>query len=239
MPAVAFKVSEPSLRDAAIPPLENGDRLTRAEFERRYHAMPGVKKAELIEGIVYMPSPVRIQNHGTPHFKLSNWIGNYEEETPGTQGADNSTVRLDLDNEPQPDVLLRIVTEAGGSSWISEDDYLEGSPEFTAEVASSSASYDCHAKKNAYRRNGVREYLIWLVRENRLEWWRLVEGEYLPLEPQNGIYRSEVFPGLWLDGEALLQADWKRVRETLAQGIASPEHAAFVEELRDRMRDSP
>lgn len=235
MPSVALNVPTPFLRDVPIPPLENGDRLTRAEFERRYHAMPGVKKAELIEGIVYMPSPVRIRNHGTPHSKLTSWIDSYEVETPGTQVADNATVRLDLDNEPQPDVLLRIVTEAGGSSWISEDDYLEGGPEFTAEVAASSASYDCHAKKNAYRRNGVQEYLIWLVLENRLEWWRLVEGEYLPLEPENGIYRSQVFPGLWLDGEALLQADWKRVREVLAEGIASPEHAAFVETLRAKM----
>ena len=237
MSSVATNVPRPSTRNVAIPPLENGDRLTRAEFERRYHEMPEVKKAELIEGIVYMPSPVRIRHHGKPHFKLSNWIGNYEEETPGTEGADNSTVRLDLDNEPQPDVLLRILTEAGGSSWISEDDYLEGSPEFTAEVAASSASYDCHAKKNAYRRNGVQEYLIWLVMEDRLEWWRLIEGEYVPLQPENGVYKSQVFPGLWLDGEALLQGNWKRVREVLAQGIASPEHAAFVSALQTKIAE--
>ena len=158
-------------------------------------------------------------------------------ETTKRKHQDNSTVRLDLDNEPQPDVLLRILTEAGGSSWISEDDYLEGSPEFTAEVAASSASYDCHAKKNAYRRNGVQEYLIWLVMEDRLEWWRLIEGEYVPLQPENGVYKSQVFPGLWLDGEALLQGNWKRVREVLAQGIASPEHAAFVSALQTKIAE--
>jgi len=232
MPSAVTIAPGASREDVPIPPLENGDRISRAEFERRYRAMPDLKKAELIEGIVYMPSPVRIRNHGKPHFKLSKWIGDYEVETPGTEGADNATVRLDLDNEPQPDVLLRILTEAGGSSRISEDDYLEGGPEFAAEVAASSASYDCHAKKNAYRRNGVQEYLIWLVQEGRLEWWRLVEGAYVPLEPVDGVYRSQVFPGLWLDAAAWLQGDWKRVHAVLGQGLASPEHAAFVATLR-------
>src|SRR2546421_625978 len=95
-------------RSKGIPPLENGDRLTRAEFERRYEAMPELKKAELIEGVVYVPSPVRHEQHGGPQFALSTWLGHYQAFTPGVRGSDNATVRLDLNNEPQPDEVLFI-----------------------------------------------------------------------------------------------------------------------------------
>jgi Uma2 family endonuclease len=143
-----------------MPPLENGDRLTRAEFERRHAAMPRLKKAELIEGVVYMPSPVRFKKHAKPHAVLVTWLGTYEAATSGVELADNATVRLDLDNEPQPDALLRILPEAGGQSDDSADDFVEGAPELVAEAASSSASYDVHEKKRAYRRNRVQEYLV-------------------------------------------------------------------------------
>ena len=212
--------------------LENGDQLSRAEFERRYHLMPAVKKAELIEGTVYVPSPVRIHKHGKPHGKVMGWIHFYEAHTPGTEAADNTTVRLDLDNEPQPDVILRITPECGGATWDSEDGYVEGAPELCVEVASSSASYDCHAKKRAYRRNGVREYLIWLVDESRVEWWRLVEGEYVMIQEEAGILKSKAFPGLWLDATALLASDSKRVLDVLQTGISSPEHGEFVATLK-------
>jgi len=220
----------PSL--GAIPPLENGDQLSRSEFERRYHAMPHLKKAELIEGTVHMPSPVRFKKHGKPHLKAAGWIHLYEAHTPGVEAADNATVRLDLDNEPQPDVILRILPERGGATSDSEDDYVEGAPELCVEVASSSAAYDCHSKKRAYRRNGVREYLIWLVGEGKIEWWRLAEDEYRLIEPDaDGVIKSHVFPGLWLDADALLAHDSKRVIEVLRTGIESPEHAAFVARL--------
>jgi Uma2 family endonuclease len=110
----------------SIPPLESGDRLTCAEFERRYEATAEKFKAELFEGVVYVASPVRVF-HGIPHAALVGWLGVYRTATPGVSAADNTTTRLDLDNEPQPDVLLRI--ERGGTSTISEDGYIEGAPE--------------------------------------------------------------------------------------------------------------
>ncbi|MEM9926784.1 MAG: Uma2 family endonuclease, partial [Cyanobacteria bacterium P01_D01_bin.50] len=115
-----------------LPPLENGDRLTRYEFERRYQAMIQIKKAELIEGVVYVASPVRATKHSRPHAKIITWLGTYSAASLGVDLQDNATVRLDADNEPQPDALLRIETEAGGNSRISEDDYIEGSPELIA-----------------------------------------------------------------------------------------------------------
>ncbi len=133
--------SEP-FDNGALLPLENGDRLTREEFERRYDAMPGLKKAELIEGVVYMPSPVRHRRHGHPHTRLVTWLGNYETDTPGVEAGDNGSIRLDLDNEPQPDGFLIILPERGGQARISDDDYVEGAPELVAEVSSSSASID-------------------------------------------------------------------------------------------------
>src|SRR5205823_379507 len=123
-----------------IPPLQNGDRLTRAEFERRYEAMPELKKAELIEGEVYMPSPVRHGRHSHPHSLIVTWFGYYAVHTPGVDSGDNGSIRLDLDNEPQPDAYLIIRPERGGQARISADDYIEGAPELVAEVSSSSVS---------------------------------------------------------------------------------------------------
>jgi Uma2 family endonuclease len=215
-----------------VPPLENGDRLTRAEFERRYDAMPGLKKAELIEGEVYMPSPVRHGRHSHPHSRVVTWLGNYETSTPGVQAGDNGSIRLDVDNEPQPDGYLMIRPERGGQAGISEDDYIEGAPELVAEVASSSASYDLGRKLNAYRRNGVREYVVWRVRDGQVDWFVNREGRFEPLtQPADGILRSEIFPGLWLDPAALVCDDQVRVAAVLQQGLNSPEHATFIERL--------
>ena len=151
------------------PPLEPGDRLTRPEFERRYDAMPHLRKAELIEGVVHMPSPVRYRRHGRPHALLMGWLIHYEAATPGVETADNSTARLDLDNEPQPDAVLLIDPARGGQTRISEDDYIENAPELVAEVASSSVSIDLTTKLHVYRRNGVREYVVWRVLEQAVE----------------------------------------------------------------------
>jgi Uma2 family endonuclease len=146
------------------PPLEARDRLTRDEFERRYDAMPRLKKAELIEGVVYMPSHAK-NSHGEPHSHMVTWLGVYAAAAPGVRTSDNATVRLDGDNEPQPDVQLRNDAACGGQSDLRPDDYAEGAPELIVETAGSSASYDLHDKPAAYRRNGVREYLVWRVHE--------------------------------------------------------------------------
>lgn len=215
-----------------LPPLESGDRLTRHEFERRYQAMPNIKKAELIEGIVYMASPVRITTHGRPHSQIMAWLTDYWVATPGVDMGDNATVRLDLDNEPQPDVLLRIEPEVGGNSSISDDGYVEGAPELIAEIAASSASYDLNAKLNAYRRNGVQEYIIWQMYENRLDWFSLQEGRYVSLQPDEaGVIRSCIFPGLWLAIDALREGNLVQVLAVLQHGLHTAEHQAFVSRL--------
>jgi len=217
---------------AAIPPLENGDRLTRAEFERRYEAMPHPKKAELIEGVVYMAAAARLKKHGEPDGYLVTWLGTYSAGTPGVCFAGNTSDRLDLDNEPQPDGLLYIEPECGGQATISDDDYLEGAPELIGEVTASSASYDLGPKLNAYRRNGVREYVVWRVLDKEIDWFVLREGRYDRLSPgADGIYRSEVFPGLWLDRTAMLRRDLAYVLKVLQQGLISPEHGEFVKRL--------
>lgn len=219
-------------QNGQILPLENGDRLSRAEFERRYDAMPRLKKAELIEGVVHMPSPVRVRSHGRPHAHLIGWLVHYEAHTPGVSTADNSTARLALDNEPQPDAVLFIDPEHGGQARISPDDYLEQGPELVGEVAASSVSYDLHAKFHVYRRNEVREYVVWRVLDGAVDWFVLHEGQYERLPPDaDGLFRSRVFPGLWLDPAALLRKDLVTVLAVLDQGLASPEHAAFVARL--------
>jgi Uma2 family endonuclease len=209
-----------------MPPLENGDRLTRAEFERRYEAMEKVKKAELIEGVVHMPTPVKV-NHGKPHALLLGWLGAYCAATPHVDAYDNTTVRLDADNEVQPDALLRL--ESGGQSTISADGYIEGAPELIAEIAASSAAIDLHAKMNVYRRTGVQEYLVWQTFEKRLDWYELREQVYAPLTPDGqGIMRSNVFPGLWLNASALVSEDLAAVLKELQKGLATREHGEFA-----------
>ena len=233
---MAIEIAETTEKTArnlpTIPPLENGDQLTRTEFERRYEAMPLLKKAELIEGVVYMGSPVHNEVHAEPHGVIVTLLGFYRIATPGVKMADNGTLRLDPDNEPQPDVMLRLDPKVGGTSWVSADDYVEGAPELVVEVAASSASYDLREKRRAYRRNGVREYIVWQIYDGRVDWWALREGEYQPLQPDAaGVVKSEVFPGLWLDVPALLANGPSKALATLQQGIASEEHAAFVAKL--------
>jgi Uma2 family endonuclease len=236
---VVEKSTREETAGTTILPLESGDRLTRPEFERRYQAMPHLKKAELIEGVVYVPSPVRFTSHARPHGCIMTWLGVYAAATPGVEPSDNATVRLDMDNEPQPDALLRLDERVGGQSRVSADDYIEGGPELIAEIAASSAAYDVHDKLRAYRRNQVQEYLVWRVHEQRFDWWRLREGAYRALQADaTGIVRSEVFPGLWLAIPALLDGKLADVLAVLHLGLATPEHQAFVAQLQARAADS-
>ncbi|MBW4562732.1 MAG: Uma2 family endonuclease [Mojavia pulchra JT2-VF2] len=218
-----------------LPPLQSGDRLTRPEFERRYAAAPHIKKAELIEGIVYVASPLRHEQHGKPHSRMITWLGVYQSLTPGIDLSDAPTVRLDLDNEPQPDAVLFVETAAGGQTKLSSDGYIEGAPELIVEIAASSAAIDRGSKKQVYRRNGVLEYIIWQSYENQIEWFYLSDGDYQLLSPgEDGIIRSQVFPGLWLAVEALLDNQMVRVLQVLQLGLNSSEHGNFVEQLANR-----
>ncbi|MBD2358299.1 Uma2 family endonuclease [Tolypothrix sp. FACHB-123] len=215
--------------DIKIPPLESGDRLTRPEFERRYHTMSNIKKAELIEGVVYVASPLRFKSHGQPHGDLIGWLWTYKVSTPGVELGDNTKVRLDADNEVQPDVVLILNEQLGGQTRISEDDYIEGAPELIAEVAASSAANDLYDKKRVYRRNGVKEYIVWQVFENKFDWFILENAEYVTLAPDaHGMIKSRVFPGLWLDVTALLTGEMTQVLAILQQGLNSREHQQFL-----------
>lgn len=219
-------------KEARVPPLRAGDRLTRVEFDRRYDAMPEIKQAELIEGVVHLDSWTGSVEHAEACFDLIAWLGPYRAHTPAAQGAASAHVRLDWDNEPQPDACLSILSDCGGQARI-VDGYMVGSPELIAEISASSASYDLHDKLNAYRRNGVREYVVWRVWDEAIDWFVLREGRYdrLELTPE-GLYKSEVFPGSWLDPAALIAGEMPRVLAVLQQGLATPEHAAFLEKLR-------
>jgi Uma2 family endonuclease len=222
------------------PPLETGDHLSRDEFERRYDAMPGLKKAELLEGVVYMPSPVRWAQHASPHADLIIWLGTYRVSTPGVSVGDNGSVRLNVDTEPQPDVTMIVLPSHGGKVQLSADDYVEGAPDLVAEIAASSVSIDLNTKWRIYRRNGVREYLVWRVQDRAVDWFVLHGSQYDPLALNPaGLLQSEVFPGLWLDPAALVRGDMVTVMRVLQKGLASPEHAAFVAKLQQAAAGNP
>jgi hypothetical protein len=225
--------------EMSIPPLATGDHLTRDEFERRYEAMPEVKKAELIEGVVYMPSPVRMEQHAAQHADLVGWLSVYRANTPGARVGDNPTLRLDQNNEPQPDAMMMIGPHRGGQATIDAAGYIAGGPELVAEVAASNVSIDRNAKFQVYQRNSVREYVLWRVEDRAIDWFILRGGQYEPLPLTDGLYRSEVFPGLWLDPAAMVRLDLAAVLTALQRGIATPEHAAFVARLRQAAPSQP
>jgi Uma2 family endonuclease len=226
--------AQPTADVGAIPPLKHGARLTSDEFERRYDAMPHIKKAELIEGVVYMPSPVRADIHGDPHADVMGWLGVYRAATPGVRASDNSSSRLDDANIPQPDASLRIDIAMKGNARIGKTGYIEGPPELLVEVAGTSVDEDLGGKLEAYRRNGVQEYIVWRTQDNALDWFQLVEGEYVPLKPDaDGIIESRVFPGLRLAVKALLVGDLATVLLELQKGLQTDVHTAFVNQLRN------
>jgi hypothetical protein len=230
MTSLAFKLAN---HEQSVPPLQNGDRLDRIEFERRYDAMPHLKKAELINGVVYMPAAaIRFEQHGAPHFDLISWMGLYRTGTPGIRGGDNSSLRLDMLNEPQPDAFLLILKEFGGQARIDKEGYVTFGPELIGEVTASTASYDLHDKLAVYQRHRVQEYIVWRVVDQEIDWFRLQGKRYTPLAAKGGIFRSRVLPGLWLHARALIHGDMVGVARVAKKGLASAEHKAFVEQLR-------
>ncbi len=185
--------------------LESGDRLTRAEFHRRYCAHPEIKKAELVEGVVYVGSPVRVL-HAEPHGIVVFWLNGYRMYHPGLRVGDNATVMLDGDNEVQPDACLWYEETPGPRE--TEDHYLEGPPQLVVEIAASSASYDLHDKMRAYRRNGVPEYVVWRALDDAIDWFSLRDGEYVRVDPdEHGVIESGTFPGLRLNVPKMLAGD--------------------------------
>ena len=167
------------------------------------------------------------------------WLGQYWIATPGTLTADNTTTILGELSEPQPDGVLIIEPTAGGQTGLSEDGYTTGPPELIVEVASSSASIDLHAKRRDYEQAGVLEYVVVVLRQQVIQWFIWQNGTYQEVSPDtDGIFRSRIFPGLWLHANALLQLDGVTVMEVLRQGLATPEHAAFIQQLQERRTTS-
>jgi Uma2 family endonuclease len=210
--------------------LIEGDCMTSEEFIRRWEEIPDLKHAELIDGIVYMPSPVSL-GHADRQSALHLWLGNYAMETPGCRSSLEATWLMGAGNVPQPDLTLRVLPEYGGQSGIAGE-YHSGAPELIVEVAVSSRSRDFGAKKRLYEKAGVREYLIAVPRDRELVAFTLTPLGFQPLEiDPDGVFRSRYFPGLWLDTHALRTLDPARMNAVLRQGLASPEHAEFAARL--------
>ncbi|MBI2195123.1 MAG: Uma2 family endonuclease [Planctomycetes bacterium] len=204
-----------------VAPLRPGDHLDQKTFHARYEAMPEHIRAELIEGVVYMPSPLK-SPHGEMHAHAVGWLSDYHQATPGTRLYDNVTVILGASSEVQPDAALLLLPEQGGEARTNAQGYLEGPPELIVEIAWSTEGYDLDTKKNDYERAGVPEYLVIALRHSQVFWFLARQGKFRALPPgPHGILRSQVFPGLWLDPAALLRGDMARVLEVLQQGLGS------------------
>jgi Uma2 family endonuclease len=214
----------------AIPPLEPGDHLSRDEFERRWEAMPDLKHAELLDGVVYMNAAVSLR-HGMPHSSFHVWAAMYAAHTPGIDAIIEPSVRFDERSMPQPDVVLMTKPEHGGQAKII-DDYITGAPELVAEISTTTASKDLHLKLDVYRRFGVREYIVWRTYDQAIDWFILRGDRFDPLSPEpGGVLKSVIYPGLWLDVPAILRGETLVVLNHLQQGLATPEHAAFAKAL--------
>jgi len=209
--------------------------MTRAEFHRIYEQMPEDFRAELIGGIVYVASPMR-RDHGLYHALLAMVFSSYVARTPGIETGDNSTILLGDDCELQPDLHLRVLEEHGGASRTTPEGYIEGPPELVAEVSHSSHAIDLFSKHDDYRRYGVAEYLVVSLHEAELRWFDLPADRELHADADD-VYRLKGFPGLWIHAPAFFARDYGRLVATLEQGLATPEHAAFVQRLAARRRD--
>ena len=217
-----------------LPPLEPGQRLDQPTFHARYEAMPPSTRAELIGGVVYMPSPLS-NDHGDTSFDVIGWLGHYKRLTRGIRGGDSTTTILGNFGEPQPDCILYIPEALGGLSRVNAAGYRTGPPELVVEVARSSRKTDLGSKKKDYRRAGVPEYVVIEIDPDRVHWFLLRQGRYVANPPgPDGIFRSQVFPGLWLDAAAFFADDVDRLFAALDRGLATPEHAAFAATLAGR-----
>jgi Uma2 family endonuclease len=215
----------------SLPPLVPCERLDQPTFHERYEAMPPETRAELVGGIVYMPSPMS-GDHGDWTWAVFGWLNRYAELTPGLKGNIGSTVKLSLESEPQPDLHIRILGELGGRIGIDSEGYLTGAPELVVEIARSSRAYDLNDKKDDYERAGVTEYIVVEIDPNRIHWFVRNGDHFEEMSPgPDGIYRSKVFPGLWLDPAALFAGNIARRNEVLDQGMRTSEYAAFVARL--------
>jgi Uma2 family endonuclease len=213
----------------SAPELRDGDRMTQREFHAIYGLMPKHVRAQLIAGRVYVASPMKV-NHGRSTPPMAALLTLYEARTPGVEAMEGSTVILSEEDEPEPDLMLRILPEYGGKSRNTSDGYVEGPPELLIEVSDTTRLLDLGDKRRQYAIHGVREYLVVDLRDRRLHWFDLTADQELDA-PADGVYRIKIFPGLWIDSAALFDRDLPRLLATLDAGLAAPEHAAFVASL--------
>lgn len=216
-------------------PIEDGDHMTVEELIRRWEALPeewraAHKRVELIEGVVRMP-PTSGGYHAEPHFDFIAFLGVYRWATPGVLGGAPASIILNVKNMPEPDGFLAIDPKHGGRMKHDEKGYVVGMPELLAEISSSSVSFDLHTKKDLYRKFDLKEYVVWRTKEKAIDWFKLQDSDFHSLPLIDGIYKSEAFPGLWLAAAALIAGDYAQVNQVLQQGIASPEHHAFLQRL--------
>lgn len=194
-------------------PFDNGDVMSREQFHRLYSECEELQRVELIEGIVYLPSPIRSKGHAEEQMLMLVWLDAYasRHEESGLSAQPPNSVMLDDENEPEPDAMLFRKDQAQF-----DDGYLASAPELIVEIAASSAARDLHQKKRAYECNGVREYIVWRTRDKAIDWFRLVDGAYVTISPNaEGIIESAEFPGLRLDVPAMLAHDRARVLRAL------------------------
>jgi Uma2 family endonuclease len=214
----------------SAPPLVEGQRLDQPTFHDRYEAMPPGTRAELIGGVVFMPSPLG-PDHGRAHVPALVWLSYYEEKTPGVEVLDNTSTALGPRSEPQPDIQLRVLPEYGGRTQTDRR-FVRGVPELVVEVSHTTRYNDLGPKFDDYERAGVLEYVVRALEPDEVIWHVLQEGRLVAVPPDgDGLYRSRAFPGLWLDPQALLARDTRRLREVIDLGVAAPDHAAFVARL--------
>jgi len=220
----------PNAAVAPPPILREGDRMDSAEFLRRWEAMPDLKHAELLTGVVFFMASPTSRIHGNLHGRLSGWLSHYADSTPGCEIGAETTWVLSKDSAPQPDLSLRILPERGGQSG-NAGEYCEGAPELIVEVSGSTLSRDLGIKLDMYRQAGVREYVTVLLQPRQIVWRELVRGRYREIVPdEDGLLRSRIFPGLWLDPEAIWDSR-KPLPKAVEAGVQTPEHAAFVQRL--------
>jgi Uma2 family endonuclease len=216
-----------------LPRLKTGDRMDSATFMTIYERMPEGFRAQLIRGVVYVALPMSA-DHGGSNSDVSAWLGAYRAKTPGVRSYAGSTIRLGPQDNPEPDAALVILPGYGGQARI-DGKYLDGAPELVIEVSYSTQAYDLNDKLAAYREAGVREYVV-VLGEDRIEWLVLRDGRYETHAPEpDGLLRSTVFPGLWLDAPALLAGDIARLFAAVDRGTSTPEHAAFVARLAEAL----
>jgi Uma2 family endonuclease len=214
----------------ATPWLVDGERLDRATFHERYAAMPEHIRAELIGGVVSMASPLGL-GHGRSNVPVVIWLDHYAELTTGVEVVENASVFLEDYGELQPDVILRILPENGGRTRDQGRYYANG-PELIVEIADTTLRKDLGPKLADYERAGVSEYIVFGIDPLLVRWHLRVEGRLVEVEPDaDGIFRSKVFPGLWLDPAALLRGDRRRLREVVNLAVATAEHADFLRRL--------